>query len=71
MYIQGHRFLVITNGFGSSTKRAIPIESIIQIIEFQDTNQTIIDYYCNEEKERTYAQESFESIMAGDHTVVL
>lgn len=64
------RFLVITNDLGSA-RRAIPIDCITRLIEFQDQNKTIIDYYHGEEKERIGAKESFESIMAGDHTVVL
>ena len=52
-------------------KRAIPIENIIRILEFQDAKQTIIDYYCSKEEERVCARESFDSIMAGNHIVVL
>lgn len=68
--MEQRKFLVITNASGSA-KRAIPIENIIRILEFQDAKQTIIDYYRNKEEERVYARESFDSIMAGNHTVVL
>lgn len=62
------RFLMVTV---DSAKRAIPIECIVRFFEVQDGNTTVIDYFCGEEKERIWVKESFESIMAGDHTVVL
>lgn len=69
--MEQRKFLVITNASGSA-KRAIPIENIIRILEFQDAKQTIIDYYHNsKEEERVYARESFDSIMAGNQTVIL
>jgi len=64
------RFLVVTVIIDSA-KRAIPIECIARLFEVQDKNNTVIDYFCGEEKERIWVKESFESIMAGDHTVVL
>jgi len=70
MNIQGRRFLVVTNDWDSA-KRAIPIDCITLLIEFQDENKTSIYYYHDNEEERFGARESFESIMAGDHTVVL
>lgn len=63
------RFLVVT--VINSKKRAIPIECIIRLFEVQDENITVIDYFCGEEEERIWVKEFFESIMAGDHTVVL
>lgn len=62
------RFLVVT----VDSKRAIPIECIARLFKVQDDkNTTVIDYFYGGEEERIWVKESFESIMAGDHTVVL